>query len=181
MIVANRQAFHDARRMKAYGIFPAFELRDPNDHRVRHCLSLITAMIVDRLRAGGDASHHVIDWRDPGSPPWQGWTDSIAEPHLIPLPDEHMLFELVRMSLDPFLASSAGVIRSLITCRAVTFGHNGQAFLCLRHEDEPPVSQDPDLVIVEERSELLADTDYFDGWLGAAQSDERHWPAHVRI
>ena len=52
------------------------------------------------------------------------------------------------------------------TCHApATFGSDGQAFVCLRDEDTPPVSPDPALVIVEERPEILAGFDYFDGWL----------------
>jgi hypothetical protein len=54
-------------------------------------------------------------------------------------------------------------IRSIISCRSVSYGYDGQAFLCLRTEDEPPVSPDTDLVLVEERQDLLTDTDYADG------------------
>ena len=46
-----------------------------------------------------------------------------------------------------------------------TFGYDGQALLCLRHEDPPPVSSDTSLAIVEERSDLLVDSDWFDGWI----------------
>ena len=46
---------------------------------------------------------------------------------------------------------------------AATFGFDGQAFLCLRHEDEPPVSPAPDLVEVVEDPTYLTGTDFFDG------------------
>jgi hypothetical protein len=70
----------------------------------------------------------------------------------------------IRRSVDPSSSFSA-TIRSIATCRAATFGYDGQAFLCLRHEDEPPVSPDPSLVVVEERPDFLVECDYFDGAL----------------
>ena len=164
--VADIQSLHNAAWMKAYGIFPTFELSDPNDGRVKDCISLVSGIVLDRLQAAGDAFYYVVDWRDPGSLPWQGWTDGIAEPHVVSLSDPDMLAQLVRISVDPFSAGSAVVIRSIATCRAVTFGFDGQAFLCLRHEDEPPVSPDTTLVTIEERPEFLTESDYFDGWLG---------------
>ncbi|MGY4398731.1 hypothetical protein ACVWZA_003941 [Sphingomonas sp. UYAg733] len=153
--------------MKAYGIFPTFDLSDPNDDRVKTCISLVSNIVLDRLRADGDDFHYVVDWRDPGSSPWQGWTEGLAKPHIVPLTEEDTLEQLVRLSVDPFSGGSAAVIRSIATCRAVTFGYDGQAFLCLRHEDEPPISLDVGLVTVEERPDFLTETDYFDGWVDA--------------
>jgi hypothetical protein len=51
----------------------------------------------------------------------------------------------------------------MATCRAATFGYDGQAFICLRHEDDPPISPAPDLVEVAEEPSLLTETDYLDG------------------
>lgn len=162
--------FPDANRVKTYGIFPAFELRDADDPRVQTSIALVTDMVVSALRAGGDPFHFVVDWRDPGSAPWQNFTDGMAEPHLVMLSDPARLGEVVRMSVDPFSPESAGAIRSIATCRAATFGYDGQAFLCLRHEDQPPVASDG-LVIVEERPELLIDSDYFDGYISRDPAD----------
>jgi hypothetical protein len=153
--------------MKAYGIFPAFEMNDANDRRVQDCIDLVADIVVAGLRAGGDTFHYVLDWRDPGSAPWHGWTEDLAQPHIVALNERDHLAELVRLSVDPFSAGSAAVIRSIATCRAVTFGWDGQAFLCLRHEDEPPVSSDPSLVLIEQQSNYLTETDYFDGWLAS--------------
>jgi hypothetical protein len=49
----------------------------------------------------------------------------------------------------------------------MTFGWDGQAFLCLRLEDEMPVSSDPLLATVVDQPEMLTGTDYFDGWVRA--------------
>lgn len=58
------------------------------------------------------------------------------------------------------------LIRSLVTCRAVLYGYDGQAFVCLPTEADPIVSPDETLIAVEECSQMLANTDYMDG-LGA--------------
>lgn len=93
------------------------------------------------------------------------YTDGLAEPHVVSLGDPEALRRMVRLSVDPFSGIGAAVIRSIATCRAATFGYDGQAFLCLRHEDEPPASADPSLVTIEDRSNLLTGADYFDGYL----------------
>jgi len=152
--------------MKVYGVFPTFDLGEPNNDRVKASVSIVSDIVVGCLRAGGDVFHYVVDWRDPGKAAWQGWTEGLAEPHVVPLDDPDKLTRLVRDSVDPFSGRSATVIRSIATCRAATFGFDGQAFLCLRHEDEPPISPDTDLVVVEDRPGLLTESDYFDGWLG---------------
>jgi len=54
-------------------------------------------------------------------------------------------------------------VRSMLSCRSVTYGFDGQAFLCLRTDDDPPVSPNPNIVLVEERTDLLTQTDYMDG------------------
>jgi hypothetical protein len=55
------------------------------------------------------------------------------------------------------------LIRSLVTCRAVFYGHDGQAFVCLPSEAPPITSPDDTLISVEECSHLLAETDWMDG------------------
>lgn len=150
--------------MKAYGIFPAFDLDDPADPAVQACISLITTIVCASLRADGDVFHAAIDWRDPGNEPWSGLaTMGLATPNLVLLSDLEKLEALVRMSVDPFSGKWLGGIRSIATCRVATFGYDGQAFLCLRHEDAPPVSPRPEVAVVEECPELLTDCDYFDG------------------
>jgi hypothetical protein len=150
--------------MKVYGIFPTIDLADPKDTRVQACISMVTEMVCRALRAGGDSFQYAVDWRDPGGPEWGICTEGLAEPHVHSLSDPEALRQLVRLAVDPYSGKGASV-RSIATCRAVTFGYDGQAFLCLRHEDEPPTSADPSLVEVEERTDLLAETDYFDGFL----------------
>lgn len=63
---------------------------------------------------------------------------------------------------DPF-SGKWMLIRSLVTCRAVFYGYDGQAFVCLPTGTEPIVSPDDTLISVEECSHLLSDTDWMDG------------------
>lgn len=70
----------------------------------------------------------------------------------------------VTRCVDPFDPAVA-TVRSIATCRAAIFGYDGQAFVCLRHEDAPPISPDPLLLMVEQRPDILVDYDLFDGWV----------------
>jgi hypothetical protein len=153
--------------MKAYAIFPPFELygEGVSDARTQASVSLIAKMTFDCLRSGGDVFQFVVDWRDPGADPdVGGFHEDLAEPNVIPLLSDDDLLARIRRSVDPN-AVCAGTVRSIATCRAVTFGWDGQAFVCLRHEDKVPVSSDPTLAVVSEEPSLLTGTDYFDGWV----------------
>ena len=55
------------------------------------------------------------------------------------------------------------LVRSLVTCRSVSYGYDGQAFVCLPTDAAPIVSPDPALISVEECSHLLTDSDWMDG------------------
>ena len=57
------------------------------------------------------------------------------------------------------------LIRSLVTCRSVFYGYDGQAFVCLPSEAEPIISPDPAMISVEECSKLLTENDWMDGLL----------------
>ncbi|WP_114226442.1 MULTISPECIES: hypothetical protein [Sphingomonas] len=56
-----------------------------------------------------------------------------------------------------------GGIRSAINCLAITFGQDGQAILCLRHEDSKAQLSPSGLVTMEEASRWLIETDLLDG------------------
>lgn len=57
------------------------------------------------------------------------------------------------------------LIRSLVTCRAVSYGYDGQAFVCLPHEADSIISPDPTMIEVNDRSQMLIETDWHDGLL----------------
>ncbi len=153
--------------MKAWSIVPPFEMYGDGvpDERTQASITLIARMTFDCLRSGGDIFQFAIDWRDPGAPLDAGvFHEDLAEPHLISLQGEDDLLNWIRCSVDPNRVGK-GDVRSVATCRSATFGWDGQAFLCLRHEDRVPVSPDPTLAEVHEEPTLLTGTDYFDGWI----------------
>ena len=141
--------------MKAYAFFPKMEAFDgsnvlsPDAHRA---LDLIADLVVDSLQDGGDFTHMAATWDG----------EAEASPSLITLADRVTLRAHVRKCLDPN-DPSGGDIRSTSNCRMIRFGYDGQAFVCLRHEDALPISPDIELVVVEEHSEWLVETDWFDG------------------
>jgi hypothetical protein len=57
------------------------------------------------------------------------------------------------------------LIRSLVTCRAVYYGYDGQAFVCLPTDAPPILSSDETLITVEDRSQRLIEADWMDGLL----------------
>ncbi|MBC6981383.1 hypothetical protein [Caulobacter sp. 17J80-11] len=83
---------------------------------------------------------------------------------VVRLQGAQVIRDVLRRCVDP----SSGefmLIRSLVTCRAVMCGYDGQAFLCLPEDDPTPVSPNVDLILVEDRSDLIVGTDYMDGLL----------------
>ena len=150
--------------VKGYIIDPPFETYgDSLDERTFASLDLITDIVCRCLRQGGDTFHYSVVWANPGEEPGGIWNEDVAEAHVFKLDTEEALRGWLRKSVDPNV-SGGGDVRSISTCRCVTFGYDGQALLCLRHEDEPPVSPDPSLAVVEERPDFIEKTDYFDGW-----------------
>lgn len=57
------------------------------------------------------------------------------------------------------------LIRFLVTCRSVLYGHDGQALVCLPGEASPIELPDPGLITVVDRSHLLTESDCMDGLL----------------
>lgn len=78
--------------------------------------------------------------------------------------DKEVLRSILRQCGDP----SSGkwmLIRSLVTCRAVRYGFDGQAFVCLPTEAPAIVSPDETLIVVQDCSDQLVATDWMDGFI----------------
>jgi hypothetical protein len=159
--------------MKAYIIYPPFETFGKGDEHISAATNLVAEIVFGCLRQGRDTFQHTVVWVNPGEEPGSIFNEGEAMPHVIRLDTDEALRAWLRQSVDPNI-DGGGDVRSIATCRTVTFGYDGQAFLCLRHEDAPPVSPDPTLAIVEERADLLGGTDYFDGWAGASGTAANH-------
>ncbi|MBB5697194.1 hypothetical protein [Sphingomonas yantingensis] len=150
--------------MKAYKIAPPFKTFGIADERTSDAINLVAEIVFECLRRGGDSFQYSVVWANPGEEPGGICNADIAVPHVFRLETEDALRKWLRKSVDPN-TSGGGDVRSIATCRTVTFGYDGQALLCLRHDDAPPVSSDLKLATVEERPDLLGETDYFDGWI----------------
>jgi hypothetical protein len=143
--------------MKAYVIRPNMEVFDGTGSLsadALHALRLLAEVVAESLLQGGDTSHQAAIWDGPvnvGTPPT-----------LVTLPDRQSVVDVASRLLDPN-GLVGGDIRSVVNCRMATFGQDGQAMLCLRHEDTAPISPDPSLLTVTECSERLVGTDLFDG------------------
>jgi hypothetical protein len=143
--------------MKAYVIRPNIDVFDDTgtlSADAAQALRVIGDMVADCLQQGGDKSHHGTVFVGP--------TELGALPNVVALSDRQKLVALTLRLLDPN-DGLGGDIRSVVNCRAATFGQDGQAMLCLRHEDTAPLAADRSLVSVAQCSEWLTGTDLFDG------------------
>ncbi|WP_308515720.1 hypothetical protein [Sphingomonas flavescens] len=143
--------------MKAYVVRPSIEVFDGSgtlSADADRALRVIAEMVADCLQQGDDTSHHAAVW--------EGSTQVATPPKVIALPDRPSLVALALRLLDPN-ELLGGDVRSTVNCRAATFGQDGQAMLCLRHEDATPTTPKDALVSVADCSEHLAGTDLFDG------------------
>jgi hypothetical protein len=87
---------------------------------------------------------------------------SFGEADAVHLPDMQVLRKVMADCADPY-SGKFMEIRSLSTCRSVSFGYDGQAFVCLPTASETIISPNPALVIVKECSHYLSETDWIDG------------------
>lgn len=150
--------------MKAFLIEAPFDTFSGKTARTTLAHELIVDITLCCLRRGGDSFHYSVTWANPGEEPGGPWNEDLAVPHVVQLHTAGRLREWLLQSIDPN-AAGGGDVRSIATCRAITFGYDGQAFLLLRHDDPPPVSPDVHLAVVTERPDLLRNADYFDGWI----------------
>ena len=143
--------------MKAFVIRPNIDVYDGSGtlgSDAAATLHAIAEMVADSLQQGEDRSHHAATWSGPAR--------VHTPPNLVALSDRESLVALTFKLLDPN-DLLGGDIRSVANCRIATFGQDGQAMLCLRHQDAVPAMTEVSLVTVTECSDRLAGTDLFDG------------------
>jgi hypothetical protein len=76
--------------------------------------------------------------------------------------DLQMLRKILRDNGDPNSGKWMS-IRSLVSCRSVHYGYDGEALVCLSSDDDPIVSPSPATISVEECSHRLIETSWVDG------------------
>jgi len=134
--------------VKAYIIEPPFEMYGLEGDRTAAAIETIADIVFNCLRADDDTYQFALTSSGP-----------------LHLETDEALRDWLLKSVDPN-APAGGDVRSASNCRCVSFGYDGQALLCLRHDDAAPISPDISLAVIEERSHYLAETDYLDGWIG---------------
>lgn len=149
--------------MRAYIIEPQLETFGVSDLRAGIALDLIVDVVFSCLRRGGDCFQYSVEWADPVATVGAPFREDVAIPHVYELSSDVDLRSWLRRAIDPNTPGK-GDVRSIATCRTASFGYDSQVFLLLRTEDDPPISPDPELVRIEERRDILSDTDWFDGW-----------------
>jgi hypothetical protein len=143
--------------VKVYAIRPTIDVFDGTGTltpAAARAIDLIAQMVADVLQAGGDTTHQAVVWEGP--------SDVDTPPTHSVVADRAGLIALARRLLDPN-DPLGGDIRSGLNCRSATFGQDGQAIVCLRHEDTAPIPPVVELVSVAERSKWLVETDLLDG------------------
>lgn len=151
--------------MRLYLVAPVIAANTdrPATHaRLRTCSESIADLILSHVSMDPAlfAMRHVGEG---SAPPVSGDT-RYGEAETVPIADQETLRTILRACGDP----SSGqwlLIRSLVTCRAILYGQDGQAFVCLPTGAPPILSPDDGMIRVEECSHLLIETDWLDGVL----------------
>lgn len=149
--------------MRLYLVQPANRPDASQTERAAHqatCVEPIADLILQHLLAD-PAMFAMRHHKEVSSAPI-ATTDRYGYAEVVRLHDRASLRSALVASGDPF-SGQWMLIRSLVTCRAVFYGYDGQAFVCLPHEAGTIISPDTDLIDVDECSEDLITTDWLDG------------------
>lgn len=149
--------------MKLYLLAPAANADEAGvDARIDECADRIADLIVEHI-SEDPALFGMRQVAEASAPPLQADT-RYGDAETIKIGDRETLRKMLRESGD-LNSGEWMLIRSLVTCRAVLFGYDGQALVCLPTSATPIRSPDDTLITVEECSHLLIETDWMDGLL----------------
>ena len=154
--------------MRLYYIGPAVDIKAMTqsdiDAKTREAIDPIAELITAYLLKDGFEAIFSLSGLNPPYPAVAANEEKFGRYRVTRFRSKAELRAAITGAGNPFVSSNHYLFRSLLSCRSVFFGYDGQAFLCLHVEDEPPKSPDPSLIIVvEESSDLLTSSDYFDG------------------
>jgi hypothetical protein len=127
---------------------------------LRPCIEPIAKLIASHLAADPAlfGIRHAGEISDAPLPA----TDRYGYAEVVRIESEESLLRVLLACGDPD-SGQWMLIRSLVTCRAVLYGYDGQAYVCLPTEAPPIVSPDERFIAVEDCSHLLIDNDLMDG------------------
>ena len=153
--------------MRSYYVGPAIDVNTMTpsaiDTKTREAIVPVANLIAAYLLKDGVEAIFGLSILNPPYPPLASNQEKIGRYRVTRFRSEAELHAAVTKSVDPFCVPDHFMFRSLLSCRSAFFGYDGQAFLCLHVEDEPPKSPDHSLIIIEEQSDYLTSYDYFDG------------------
>lgn len=141
-------------------ILPANSDKDAVDARLRACIEPIADLVLKHVSDDPAlfGMRHEGESAKPPVEPDAGY----GYAQVVRIADGEALRIILLESGDPF-SGKWMLIRSLVTCRSVFYGYDRQAFVCLPTDASPIVSPDDGLIVVEECSHLLTETDWLDG------------------
>jgi hypothetical protein len=146
--------------MKLFLVSPSFNALESGQHATQPYLDAAVDVIVRAIQPTGNEGIFGV-WHDNeasmGDEPFDA---EYAGKRVKNLRDRGLLRSTLRRMVDPW-DNYFMWVRCQTTCRWVFFGYDAQAFLCLRDEDAPPSASS--LIQVEDRTAMLAETDFFDG------------------
>ncbi|MEI4508408.1 hypothetical protein WBQ88_13755 [Sphingopyxis sp. CCNWLW253] len=149
--------------MKLYLIAPVIAANIDEaaiDARIQKCIDPIAGLIEHHVSVDPAlfAMRNVNEVSDPSIPPdlRYGHVEAIR------ISDLQMLRQILRDNGDPNSGKWMS-IRSLVSCRSVHYGYDGEALVCLSTEDEPIISPSPTTISVEDCSHRLIETSWMDG------------------
>lgn len=151
--------------MKLYLVSPAIPAYSDEafvDARLEACIGVISDLILSHLAT--DPALFGVRHTNEGSASPLPTGERCGYAEVARIPDAETLRRVLVACGDPNSGEWIS-IRSLVTCRAVFYGYDGQAFVCLPTDAEPIVSPDPAMISVEECSQLLTESDWMDGLL----------------
>ena len=146
--------------MKLFLVSPSFNAVERGQDATRPDLDEAVEMILRAIQPTGNERIIGVWHNNEASMGAEAFDAEYAGKRVKSLNDRDLLRSVLRRVADPW-DNYFMWVRCQTTCRFVFFGCDAQAFLFLRHEDAPP-SASP-LVQVEERTAMLAETDFFDG------------------
>jgi hypothetical protein len=149
--------------MKLYVVYPNLLGTSDTasvDTRLRTCIAPIADLILSHLAE--DPALFAMRHKGEATEPCLPAETSYGYTEVARIPDRETLRRVLMECGDPF-GGRWMLIRSLVTCRAVFYGHDAQAFVCVPTEADPVESPDVNLITVADRSPMLTETHWLDG------------------
>lgn len=149
--------------MRLYFVAPVLaenDDREASDARSRASIYPIADLILSHV--GADPALFALRHVDEGSAAPVEPDSRFGYAAAVRIGDREALRTILAECGDPSSGKWA-LIRSLLTCRTVYYGSDGQAFVCLPTGAPPISSPDESMIKVEECSHLLVESDWMDG------------------